>query len=465
MVALKWGVISVTSLSGIALGTYKLSNWAQPTDLIQQARGVLPPPQEKSVPLGSQISNLSSELVTQDQANDSNLSPEEKERRRIKKEADSAFSKLDDYTFKLFSSCNVGTGWILDYVLPKEKGKYPLIWYIATNAHVVNHWLFDNSNPYSQKLPIAPNKSKHQSYYNWYSSKFPLHSSQSCYFKKTQGTFDLNLSKQPDGEALKSDWGAVNYLKKMKQPKLFWVAVDLFDIDLNMGVLDKNFKDFAVMEIEFNDEDSAREITRGFADKYTVESTEAINIFGKPLDIHNLESNNQNFYSLGYPSKASSRFSYVKGWDEETLSGEKLSTDPRNRYPIISGNKLKGHVASDWYKNPEWAGENHHNFGHFYLLEGFPLGKGASGSMSIDGKGNLIGLKTKGEEGVQGNYSMITPIRSEKLIIEGNFRTPKYDLILGAEKQKSSYREQVEQHILEKGNKTWLSERGWKHVS
>ncbi|PYC99652.1 hypothetical protein B4U78_015305 [Microbacterium esteraromaticum] len=80
-----------------------------------------------------------------------------------------------------------------------------------------------------------------------------------------------------------------------------------------MGVLDKNFKDFAVMEIEFNDEDSAREITRGFADKYTVESTEAINIFGKPLDIHNLESNNQNFYSLGYPSKASSRFSYVKG--------------------------------------------------------------------------------------------------------------------------------------------------------
>ncbi|AHC40317.1 hypothetical protein OVS_02320 [Mycoplasma ovis str. Michigan] len=264
---------------------------------------------------------------------------------------------------------------------------------------------------------------------------------------------------------MKSNWGAISQ-NKIKNYRLFWVATDLFDKNVNWEIKKNNYKDFAVIEIEFKNEKSAKEITRNFANKYTTNSKNMINIFGDPLDTKTISKNNDNFYSLGYPGYKDDIFKYSNNWNESKLRADRLSRDLENRYSSKES-KLKGHVASKRFANLKlnWGGEELNRMGHFYLLEGTPLGKGSSGSMVIDGSGNLVAVKSIGEQGVKAKNSMSIPLRSKELVVEGNFKTPQYDLILGAPLQKSSYKQQVQKFLQSKGINTWLSSMDWKSKS
>ncbi|PYC99514.1 hypothetical protein B4U78_016630 [Microbacterium esteraromaticum] len=91
----------------------------------------------------------------------------------------------------------------------------------------------------------------------------------------------------------------------MEEPKLFYAAFDLFDKNPELGIEENNYKDFAVLEIKFKDPEYAKQVTNNFAGKYNVDSTDAINVFAKPLDekydTETIQKLDENFFELGYP--------------------------------------------------------------------------------------------------------------------------------------------------------------------
>ncbi|AHC40341.1 hypothetical protein OVS_02515 [Mycoplasma ovis str. Michigan] len=463
----KWGLVGVPAISGLAIGAQQFiqsseelppPEWDDLMEVDPSDRGDSDQEEDSSDNYSDseqEVSQVESSLVSQ-------------ETQGVKSEANPIFEKLDDYTFKLFASCNGGTGWILDYQLPKN-GSYPLIWYIATNAHVVQKWLFDSSNPYKQILPTnRKGQWDKKSYYAGQVTKTSLGTADSCNLSNRYGLFDFNLSKQSDGLAKGSDKGAI-FQNKIKPPRLFWVAVDFFKKDTSLDVSDNNFKDFAVVEIEFTNEQSAREITRNFADKYKLGSNNAIDVFAQPIKASEAKDNNENFYSIGYPSNKNDIFKYAKSWNERTLVADRLGEDNRSVSFVGSKKveKIRGHANTQSFSSLRfnWKGKGYNRMGHYYVMKGTAMGRGSSGSMTIDSKGNLIGVRTISEIGRGAKHSWFIPLRSEELKYEGHFKTPKYDLILGTHNQKSSYKQQIEKYITsKKGVETWLSKRGnWTH--
>ncbi|OAL10419.1 hypothetical protein A6V39_03215 [Candidatus Mycoplasma haematobovis] len=384
---------------------------------------------------------------------------------KIKEEARKAFETMNDYSFRIFSACTIGTGWVLDYEIPKE-GHYPTTWYIATNAHVVNEFRFVD-NPYGQELPIPAEDTKvlRNKYKNMGFSNLKLNNKTTCDASKNYGYFDLNLSKPENGYQLKSNLGAIHN-KKMKEPKLFYVPINFLEKDESVGIKENNYRDFAVIEIEFINEDYAREATRDFYSKYPVGSKDAINVFGAPLDKQKtwsqIENSIDNYYSLAYPQKKNDPFAYSINFDESSGEASKLTKD---RHGISDGKIVHGHVnavtlESKWpFVMTEWNGKKLNSVGHFYLLENFSMPGGSSGALYIDKNGSILGIKRLGEWEVT-NHSWVVPLRSSEIVKDGVIQSPAYDLILGgAPRQKTSYKQQIERY----GKKTFLSESGWKH--
>lgn len=397
------------------------------------------------------------------------LSPEE-QKARIRAKAHKAFAKMNDYSFKLFSPCGIGTGWVLDYLIP-EKGGYPTTWYIATNAHVVEKYRFKD-NDYGQELPVNDVDTARLRY-TWKPNTprgvqledKTLWKHNACQFSDWYGFFDMNLAKQSNGEEIDGDKGAIA-TRKMKEPKLFYVAIDFLEADPEMDVTEKNYKDFAVLEIEFTDPNYAKLVTDNFAEKYPIESTEAINVFDQPLLEKHSEAGvsklDKNFYSLAYPVQEGKKFDYEISWNEEEAEGSKLSLDPYGIYHYSGEQKLNGHVNSHRMGTTTWNGIERKNVGHYYFVKGFPMKGGSSGGLYIDEDGNVLGIKSRVEDGTWNSiHSFIEPLRSNRIVTSA-FKTPAYDLIMGGAKgQKSSYKEQVIKYKKD----TFLSRRGWKHKS
>lgn len=385
-------------------------------------------------------------------------------REAIKAEAERTFKKMNDYTFRLYSPCNMGTGWILDYAIP-ENGGYPTTWYIATNLHVIIQYGF-SSNPYDQKLPIPKEAINFQR--NKYRDRGLDFSNLSLFYDrcnelKWYGYFDFNLAQEETGEKLKSDMGLVAN-KKIEEPKLFYAAVDFLKEDPNNDVQKNHWKDFAVIEVKFNNEEIAKKVTNEFAIKYPVNTTEAINLFADALEdrysVEQIANTTENFYSFAYPATGD-KFKASKTWNEDTLEADKISNDRWNWYHDKGEEKIAGMVAGKKISRTQaWGGTEHIRMGHMYLVKNFPLGKGSSGAMYVDGNNNLLGLKAVVETGKNAMNSWIEPIRS-KGFKRGTINTPKYDLLLGGDNQLSSYRQQIERF----NKKTFLSERKWKHIT
>ncbi|AFN64920.1 hypothetical protein WEN_00565 [Mycoplasma wenyonii str. Massachusetts] len=394
------------------------------------------------------------------------------EQKRLNREiAEKAFKKLDDYSFRIFWSCGIGTGWILDYEIPERADKYPTTWYIATAAHVINGYKFAE-NPYKQSLPSSVEETQRlrrklahrvNSYLPWY-SRLSLwdHNTTTCDVSNKYGYSDLNLAKSSNGAELKAEYGG--WLNgRMEEPKLFYAAFDLFEENPELGIRANNYKDFAVLEIKFKEEDYARRITNNFADHYRVESTDAINVFADPLDVRydteKIQQLEENFFELGYPKGNKGKFEQSRGWDEEREEGYKLLNDHSGLHHDTNQQKIRGFADGNKgiYK-VEWNGTRRNDVGHFHLLginKKYRLEGGASGSLFTDKDGNLLGIHGGGG----GSSSTIVPLRGKERRGDHVIKSPKFDLLLGATGQKSSYREQVETY---KKN-TWLKARGWAH--
>ncbi|OAL10503.1 hypothetical protein A6V39_00365 [Candidatus Mycoplasma haematobovis] len=135
----------------------------------------------------------------------------------------------------------------------------------------------------------------------------------------------MNISQQAWGAKEKDDYGAVA-TGKMKEPRLFYAAFNYLEKrEINYD----HFLDLAVLELEFNSEESERKATGGFANKYTLKSNNAINLFNKPLEAkyskEELDNLTENFYHLAYPYKKGDKWNYSTNFDEPNAIAGSIS--------------------------------------------------------------------------------------------------------------------------------------------
>ncbi|AFN64924.1 hypothetical protein WEN_00585 [Mycoplasma wenyonii str. Massachusetts] len=399
-----------------------------------------------------------------------NLISEEERQKRIA-QAEKIHKVLNDYTFKLVHPCSFGTGWILDYELPKEGEKYPTTWYFGTAAHVVDKWRFVE-NPYGQILPVSEEATKslralkHKRQFNW--SGVGLLSMKGCSANIRQGYFDIAIIRQDSDFNYKSDLGLLHN-KKIKEPKLFYAPINFLNEDSSLDVEAEQQRDFAIIEIEFTDEEIARKVTNNFATKYPVESKEALNFFAPSLTEkyteEALNKSEEDFYHLGYPGGAGDKWKYTTTFNPNTGRGLRLSDDERYLVSDKDKKRIRGLANSYRVFDMSWEkGKKRIQVGNHYVMKsdswGYRLRGGASGSMIVDKDGNVLGL-LEGSGQLGDLQSFWTPLRQSKIEgrERGDLRSPKYDFILGAEGQKNSYKEQVEKY----NKNTWLRKRGWAH--
>ncbi|OAL10527.1 hypothetical protein A6V39_00485 [Candidatus Mycoplasma haematobovis] len=277
----------------------------------------------------------------------------------------------------------------------------------------------------------------------------------------------MNIAKSSNGEELRGEYGGYHN-HKMEEPKLFFVAIGLFDANSELNISENNYKDFEVLEIKFNDENYARKVTNGFADRYGIESKEAINIFAKPLEDRYTQEEisklDESFYNFGYPMKTNvvNKYGHAIGWDEEKAEGHKLSYDYWSDYHSQGQKIINGYGDAKKTWTMKWNGKEGEDIGHFRLLKinkKHRLMGGASGSLYTDKEGNALGIYAGGE--INEKNAFVIPLRVNERKEADSIKSPKYDLILGAPKQKSSYKEQIEAY----GKNTWLKARNWEHKS
>ncbi|PYC99496.1 hypothetical protein B4U78_016785 [Microbacterium esteraromaticum] len=124
-----------------------------------------------------------------------------------------------------------------------------------------------------------------------------------CSSDRFQGYFDIAIIRQDSDFNYKSDLGLL-LNKKIKEPKLFYTPINFLNEDDSLDVKAEQQRDFAIIEIEFTNEEIARQVTNDFATKYPIESTEALNFFAPSLTEkyteEELNKSEEDFYHLGY---------------------------------------------------------------------------------------------------------------------------------------------------------------------
>lgn len=380
-----------------------------------------------------------------------------------------AIERIDNHTFKILTSCDVGTGWVLDYIIPKD-GTYPTTWFFATNAHVLKNFQF-GSNPYNQELPISLEETEKLRKQNT-KRNTKLFDKPACEESRRTGYSSFNLDYGDDGKTNLRDHDAIS-TSKMKEPELFYMPINFFDkSSSNWAPKDGKdyYKDFAVIKIEFEDAKYAEEATNNFYNKYKPSTTDGLDLSKDELmsryDLNELALLNTNFYSLGYPDleKQGQKFAKKSNWNESTGQASLISFGHEGITPRIGnahGLPLKGHISANIREVQNsgsvlnWGGKNLYSFGYEYLIDNMPLGSGASGSLVTDKDGNVLGIYSNHYPRI--NQGVVVPLRSSG--IDGDLQ-PQYDLIRGTKGQSSSYRQQFEAHF--SGEDSFLKSKGWK---
>ncbi|CBY92733.1 conserved hypothetical prolipoprotein [Mycoplasma haemofelis str. Langford 1] len=385
-----------------------------------------------------------------------------------------AVKRINDYTLKISMPCGSGTAWILDYVIP-EDGKYPTKWFIATNVHVISDLRFA-SNPYNQILPISLEQTQRlqKRYKHMYEDMDPAHE-RAC-ISSAYGFSSINLFRESTPTTSESN--STVYYTTIKEPKLFYAAINFLGYRYSeRGKAwwnDNYYKDFAVLEIDFQTEDRAKKITDDFYNKYGKNATQSskhapLNIFDKELmakySSQELDKSNTNYYISGYPVVQRgdyTRFTNLDSFSQRAsvLSYAHDSISVKN----IHGDPIRGMVdvyeIDKAHKNTAtvWQGRKLYNWGYNYLIENVHMRGGASGSLTVDKEGNVLGLYRMHDSAR--NLGFVEPLRSNGLYVDSKVILPKYDLIKGAEGQTNSYKQQLDRYY--PNAKTFLKEKGWK---
>ncbi|AFN65019.1 prolipoprotein [Mycoplasma wenyonii str. Massachusetts] len=428
----------------------------------------------------------------------------------------SVYKVIKDHTLKLGMPCSAGTGWLLDFEMPKD-GKYPTKWFIATNLHVINMFRF-KSNPYNVSLPIASeylSNLRLASYGRYLNSceDAILNNKSELQLYTEKDEYDRNIYPQDTTRvnSFRNSYSYWNlserqtiYTTTISNPKLVYAAIDFlgprYTVSGHKNSKESYFKDFGVMEVDFANEDQARIMTNGTYDKYYKTKVErqrpAVDFFAPELmstyDAHELANSEDRYYIGGYPGSVSDNLSfninaklkliqqnrwshydyYYPNYDTE-LTNSKLTyfkkvrgNDDLITYNLLNsrGQVIPGHAdinKVDSITNDSkimWNGKQLNGWGYNYLIDNTFLGRGASGSMVLNQHGELLGLYRMYNESF--NFGFVEPLRASWVVDEkGKIILPGFDLLTGTENQAISYKSQLLRH--NPNLNTYLKSKSW----
>ncbi|AGX88894.1 MIP family Ig-specific serine endopeptidase [Mycoplasma parvum] len=442
------------------------------------------------------------------------------------KEDAKIYKMIKDHTVKLSTPCSTGTGWFLDFELPIDENKYPTKWFVATNLHVINEIRFAESE-YNISLPITnstlseylkKNEKWGKKCVEFLSKEIPIldllseediteapNSEKSSWYRSREDDYYKNhpiYIQMNENAGNKSPVRSPKiYQAHINNPKLVYAAINFAgvkkDLDNDKETMDY-FKDFGVIEVNFESGEVAKKVTNKLFEKYYKNKVfensgaqvpeKSINFFAPELmskySAEELNKNEDHFFIGGYPTGVnrygeisfSMNQKYKKKYDKNyvgsiTPTHSKLTyfkeiNDHENwtGYNLTNqhGDVIKGHSGSEKHKQHHkqtqlfWNGKSLFTWGYDYVLDNTFLGGGASGSMVLDKDGALLGLYTR-YTGSFINYGIVEPIRGSQVKDDkGRVIIPNFDLIAGKGGDISSYRTQLEKY----GKiKTYLSQK------
>ncbi|OYD26510.1 putative peptidase DUF31 [Mycoplasma testudineum] len=346
------------------------------------------------------------------------------------------YETLKDYSFKVEIDRNEkqaerdqfkyesGTAWVLDYIKP-EDGSYPLTWFFGTNLHVIINMDFSKGGENAKKLGLQ------------------------FRFRDIENPLDTAiLSNYPE-----LFFSAHNFLGDSIELNPM-IGNYYFEDQFNYKDVKNYAKDFAVIKVQFKDENEAKHITRGFATKYPSPKIQfpKTNILDKTSE--EIAAFDQ-AYVLGYAGTSAAPTINKRVGDVISNKGSKYSDLVRS-YMITNayGQRIPGVYDSIYingnamatldtptssgikyaFPNDFWlAGDYYHRFGMGIGFETDNLFQGASGSLSIDNNFNALGIQW-GNEGTSQTGLLETFTSKEVLNAQGKRVFYDYDLINGGGK-------------------------------
>lgn len=366
-----------------------------------------------------------------------------------------------------------GTAWILDY-LNEEDGSYPKTWFYATNLHVASRINFGTNGTLANEEQ-AYDRPKHVG-----PSKMPKNKDLK---QETVILQRYKINKNKENPKANHQY-YTPFAPSQVEPniKLIFTARNFLGPELKLPIIHREpptqnskfrtykdyFKDFAVIQVTYKDDEEAQEMTNDFYNKYKDKKT----IFKEQSFLsqspETLNKFNKGFV-LGYPTKQNQNvilggitINKTVG-DNNDLTGSKLATSEntniKNRWnqPIPGiglayrynapnlkygswnitkidpdETKEKDNPTNQPLYRAKFNGVTSSRFGATVTYANDALPPGASGALAteVDEKGNDVIV------GIQWGYNqdkagLIDPLIFEGFQLNGIVISPKYDLING----------------------------------
>lgn len=181
---------------------------------------------------------------------------------------------------------NSGTGWILDYKLTQDSSSYPLTWYFATNAHVIQNLRVKNDIVTPERYENIENSTYNTEQIKFTSLKdYPMDTNLDFYHEYSYLTpkLDSNGVSNVRTVMIGNDFlkTSPSYFSKYEKYQKF-----------------EEYADFAVMEVTFDDEQQARKVTNNYAD----DKTNQFKYKKQSLLAHPEDIKPNNYSIVGFPA-------------------------------------------------------------------------------------------------------------------------------------------------------------------
>lgn len=345
---------------------------------------------------------------------------------------------------------HLGTGWILDFKLTND-GSYPVTWYIATNAHVIQNLKVKND----VITPDRYNTIDNDGYYNTRSLIMFNISQKDDYKNITLGTtFNLSSFQRAvinpytgNQQNLKTVFIGNDFLKT--SPKLYSSS--------GRWTNSEEYADFAVMEVTFSSSEEAKKMTHGYAENENVHFK-----YKKESLVKNQNNLNDNDFSVfGFPAitnqdpfNIESIPSINRDKDAANNTGGKLGTSSfyqtftniKSAFDAALGLSYFGYSYRFFNPNkPNLPNDDrfYNSWGLMYPVDYGNLGPGSSGSMLLDKNGYTWGIHFAADNNA--TTGLAQALYCEGFSYQGLFgkyNLEGYDLIDGGfPNQKNSYRD------------------------
>lgn len=370
----------------------------------------------------------------------------------------------NQYSYK--TQKTLGTGWILDFIHPKDNEQYPTTFFIATNIHVaakfyyLDHEVYDTATV--PKEQMITKREYNDGLYVGFNDYLESDPSKRTY-DKTNLKRNLEEYKIKDFALL---YTATNFLDKSYQSVYRKYAT----YNPSSAKLPDHVKDFAILKITFATQGEARYITRNFYEKYKDKPHK----FAKQsLLTYSIDEllNRKDFYIFGYQGQKQLNdvFAQVptinkQVSDNDFSFGAKLETNHvnnnlfLNKYDQMIPGVNNGTVTNQSLNFKEVTGYDRYYqyFNLMYSIADSSLKPGSSGSVVLNANKEIVGIHFAIVN--ETDTGLTEPLIFEGLRINDQQILPAYDLINGGMPyQLTSYKQALRKHF--PNQKTWLFDK------